>query len=142
MNTQISIPVSTSLFLELAEFLEAKKDGRDPVQVVSDAIDYWMANADSKPELLHQSATHGFQWKSLFLPSGTEIRMQYKGQYHYAAVDGDQVMFDGKPTTPGSLANKITGTSRNAWRDLWIKRPGDTTWSLADDCRAEGQPSE
>lgn len=39
---------------------------------------------------------------------------------------------------PGRLANTIAGTSRNAWRDLWIKRSGHTEWRLADDCRTAG----
>ena len=61
--------------------------------------------------------------------------MQYKGQYHYAKVEGDHLVHEGEPTTPGSLANTVAGSSRNAWRDLWIKRPADTEWRLADDLR-------
>lgn len=41
------------------------------------------------------------------------------------------LMFD----IPGRLANTVAGTIHNAWRDWWIKRPGDTEWLLADDCR-------
>ena len=61
--------------------------------------------------------------------------MQYRGKYFYAQVDGDQVVFDGEPITPSALANKITMSSRNAWRDLWIKRPKDDDWKLAQDLR-------
>jgi len=139
METQVSIPVHTRLFLDFAEFLESKGDSRDPVRAVSDAIDYWMSNADWKPELLKVSSTLGYQWKGLFLPDSTEVRMQYKSQWHYARVDGDKLVYECKPTTPGRLANTITGTSRNAWRDLWIKRPTDAEWLLADDCRAAGE---
>lgn len=140
METQISIPVQTRLFLDLAEFLESKGDSRDPVLAVADAIDYWMQNADWKPELIRQATTSalGYQWKSLFLPSGTEVRMQYKGEWYYSKVDGDKLFYEGEAFTPGRLANTIAGTSRNAWRDLWIKRPGDTEWLLADDCRTAG----
>lgn len=137
METQISVPVQTQQFLALVDFLQSNGDGRDPVHVIADAIDYWMDNASWKPELLQQSAARGYQWKSLFLPEGTEVRMQYKGQYHYAKVIGDQLIYEGKPISPGSLANTITGTSRNAWRDLWLKRPNDPEWRLADDCRAD-----
>lgn len=135
METRIAVPVPTQLFIDLAEFLRSKGDMRDPVIAVSDAIDYWMSNADWKPELLRDSAGRGYQWKSLFLPDGTEVRMQYKGQYHYAKVEGDHLVHEGEPTTPGSLANTVAGSSRNAWRDLWIKRPADTEWRLADDLR-------
>lgn len=137
METQISVPVPTQQFLDLAEFLRSQGDTRDPVVAVTDAIDYWMDNASWKPELLRQAPTSnlGYQWKSLFLPDTTEVRMQYKGDWHYAKVEGDKLMYEGEPITPGRLANTITQTSRNAWRDLWIKRPTDAEWLLADTCR-------
>ncbi len=138
METQISIPVQTQQFIALADFLRDNGDRRDPVLVIADAIDYWMENASWKSELLRQSTARGYQWKGLFLPEGTEVRMQYKGQYHYAKVEGDQLVYEGKPITPGSLANTIASSSRNAWRDLWVKRPSDPEWRLADDCRSDG----
>ena len=137
MKTQISVPIYTQQFLELANFLRSNGDPRDPVEIVSVAIDYWLDNASWKPELLSESDTRGCQWKNLFLPSGTQIRMQYKGAYFYAKVDGDEIIYDGQPISPGSLANTIAGNSRNAWRDLWIKRPEDKEWKLADECRSE-----
>lgn len=137
MKTKISVPIYTQQFLELANFLRSNGDPRDPVEIVSVAIDYWLDNASWKPELLSESDTRGYQWKNLFLPSGTQIRMQYKGAYFYAKVDGDEIIYDGKPISPGSLANTIAGNSRNAWRDLWIKRPDDKEWKLADECRSE-----
>lgn len=138
METQISVPIQTDQFIALADFLRDNGDKRDPVLVVADAIDYWMDNASWKSELLRQSTARGYQWKSLFLPEATEVRMQYKGQYHYAKVEGDQLVYEGKPITPGSLANTIASSSRNAWRDLWVKRPSDPEWRLADDCRSDG----
>ncbi|MEJ7804704.1 MAG: hypothetical protein WKG03_02120 [Telluria sp.] len=140
MKTCISVPVQTQQFIELANFLRSNGDPRDPVQIVSVAIDYWLDNASWKPELLSESDTRGYQWKNLFLPSGTQVRMQYKGVYFYAKVEADEIVYDGKPISPGSLANTIAGNSRNAWRDLWIKRPADKEWKLADECRAEAVP--
>jgi hypothetical protein len=141
METQVSIPLPTRLFLDLAELLKAKGDTRDPVLAVADAVDYWMQNVDWKPELLRQAPTShlGYQWKSFFLPDGTEVRMQYKSEWYYAKVEGDKLVYEGEPITPGRLANTIAGSSRNAWKDLWIKRPADTEWLLADDCRAAGE---
>lgn len=137
MKTQISVPIYTQQFLELANFLRSNGDPRDPVEIVSVAIDYWLDNASWKPELLSESNTRGHQWKNLFLPSGTQIRMHYKGAYFYAKVDGDEIIYNGKAISPGSLANTIAGNSRNAWRDLWITRPEDKEWKLADECRSE-----
>lgn len=137
MKTYISVPVQTQQFIELANFLRSNGDLRDPVQIVSVAIDYWLDNASWKPELLSESDTRGYQWKNLFLPSGSQIRMQYKGVYFYAKVEDDEIIYEGQSISPGSLANTIAGNSRNAWRDLWIKRPEDKEWKLADECRAE-----
>jgi hypothetical protein len=76
-------------------------------------------------------------WKHLFLPHGTTVRMKYQGQFHYAKVEGDHLVFDGKPISPSEFANCVTGTSRNAWRDLWIKRPTDQDYYLAETLRSE-----
>jgi len=87
------------------------------------------------------SKSPGYTWKykdaSLFLPHGSEIRMRYKGRTYYAKVDGDQIMYEGKPITPATLANTVAGSSRNAWRDLWVKRPADAIWLLADQLRRD-----
>lgn len=146
MNEQIAVPVKVADFLELAEFLRSNGDPRGPVEVVTTAIQYWMENAEWKREDLMPEAleSRGYTWKykeaSVFLPDGTQVRMRYKGRYHYAAVKGDEIYFNGELHTPATLANTITQTekgpgSRNAWRDLWIKRPNETEWHLADDLR-------
>ena len=136
MKTQIAVPIETEQFVALVDFLRSKGDARDPVRVVAEAIDYWIENASWKSELLKTSVARGYQWKDLFLPDGTEVRMQYKGDYYYAKVEGDQLIYEGAAITPGSLANTIASSSRNAWRDLWLKRPNDPVWRLADDCRS------
>ncbi|SFO12295.1 hypothetical protein [Nitrosospira briensis] len=137
MTSNVSVPIPTAQFLELAGFLQRNSDPRDPVEVLSEAVQYWLDNAISKIEPLVEvnRNTRGYQWKNLFLPQGTQIRMQYKGAYSYARVEDDQIVYRGKSISPGSLANTIAGTSRNAWRDLWIKRPQDKEWKLADECR-------
>jgi hypothetical protein len=135
MKSQIAIPIDTKTFLELAEFLKEKNDPRDPVEVADQAIWYWMDNASWKPELLRDTDASGYQWKSLFLPAGTQIRMQYKGSYFYAMIEGDEMMYEGESTSPASFANKITQSSRNAWRDIWVKRPQDSEWKLANALR-------
>lgn len=149
MKTYISVPIATGQFLDLISFLQEEGSDRDPVDVVSTAIDYWMQNASwKKEELLPEtfySESHGYTWKykdySLFLPDGTEIRMPYKGSYHYAKVEGDDIKYNGRNMSPGTLANTITSSSRNAWRDLWIKRPGEKEWTLADEIRHAAQTS-
>lgn len=137
----LSIPVRTSLFLQLARFLEEKGTTRDPVSTVEMAIEYWMDNADWKSDDLlpetrpAQKLARGYRWKELFLPDKTEVRMRYKGKYHYAKVVGDDFLYDDRIASPSQFANNVTGTSRNAWRDLEVKRPTDLSWRLAEQLR-------
>lgn len=78
----------------------------------------------------------GYHWAPLFLPNGTLIRMEYKKEVSGAAVKNNKIEFKGEYYSPSELARVIaSGTSRNAWRDLLIKRPGDADWCLADDLR-------
>lgn len=136
MSSTVAIPVPTRQFLELAEFLKQEGDLRDPVEVVSQAIDYFIDKASWKQDdLLVTAQDRGYQWKNLFLPSGTQLRLSYKGTYHYAVVEGDQLIHNGLATSPSVLANSVTGSNRNAWKTLWIKRPDDKDWALADGLR-------
>ncbi len=83
----------------------------------------------------------GYHWAPLFLPNGTTIRMEYKREAFYAMVKFGKIHFKDNTYSPSELARAIAvgkaglGTSRNAWRDLYIKRPGDPGWVLADDLR-------
>lgn len=78
----------------------------------------------------------GYRWANVFMPNGTEIEMLYKGRKYRAWVKHQKIVFDGREYSPSELARRIAdNTSRNAWRDLRIKRPGDKDWSLADHLR-------
>lgn len=78
----------------------------------------------------------GYHWAPLFLPNGTSIRMEYKRDTAYATVKFGKIDYQGNSYSPSEFARAVANnTSRNAWRDLLIKRPGDTDWVLADDLR-------
>jgi hypothetical protein len=147
MKTFVAIPVPTDEFLALVNFLREEGSSRDPVETVSHAIDYWIKNARKNPNNLSSGKIdtlgRGFTWKhkdnQIFLPHDTEIRMRYKHRYHYAKVEGDEIIYEGKSLSPARLARTITNSSRNAWHDLWIKHPGWKTWKLADEWRRTKQ---
>lgn len=81
-------------------------------------------------------ATAGYTWKRLHLPPGTDLRMWHKGDYHYARVEGDRIMYQGHSVSPHEFTALVTGTVRNAWNDIWIRRPGEREWTRAADFRA------
>jgi hypothetical protein len=148
-DTQVNVPLPTSLFLDLAAFLRESGSSRDPVHVVADAIDYWMENASWKREVLMPdtvtSKPAGFTWSysgvSVFLPNGTKLKKDRR--YHSPAVadviDG-AVVYNEQAMSPNEFASIASkGASINAWRALWVKRPHDEDWTLADELRARAK---
>ncbi|MBX3452797.1 MAG: hypothetical protein KF777_24890 [Planctomycetaceae bacterium] len=137
-QSTISVPVPTDTFLALYEFLKGESVDLDPVEAVERAIDYWIDNASWKPEMSERKRTSAaFRWKEVSLPDGTEVRMKYRGEYHYARIEGDAFLVEGARSSPSQFAHAVTNTSRNAWRDLEVKRPHDRTWMLAAKLRRE-----
>jgi hypothetical protein len=152
----VSIP--TDLFLRLLQHLQvAGSPPVDPDTAVAEAIEQWLAGqrpaesvdgmwTDEYMRDLHQEyerdvereraeQLRGYTWKGLWLQNGTELRMRYKGKTFYAQVRGDDLVYDGVPSSPAQMVNTITGTNRNAWRDLWIKTPDDKEFVPAEQAR-------
>ena len=122
MSHTISLQISTRTFLELTDYLREYGDERDPSEVAAIAIDAWLALT---------KGARGYQWKGLFLPQRTEVRMLSGGTYTYAHVLGDALVYGGQALTPSQFAGLIGGAGRNAWRDLWIRLPGSRQWKKA-----------
>lgn len=136
----VNVPVKLDTLNALLAFLQEMGSDRDPIDVIDKAIWYWMENAEWKredlmPEIFKK--THrGYRWKSVLLPPGTKIRMTYRSQVHHAEIVGDHFTYEGRSVSPSEFANSVAGgTARNAWRDLWVKRPFDQHFVLADDLR-------
>lgn len=79
----------------------------------------------------------GYRWQELDLPNGTQLYMEYKREKHYACVKNEKIIYKDEPFSPSQLVRKITNTTRNAWRDLYIQYPGKKEWKLADVLRAQ-----
>ncbi|MDW7747019.1 hypothetical protein [Halomonas sp.] len=80
--------------------------------------------------------SRGFQWKTLFLPNGAEVKMVYKGRTYHGVISHERVTDQDGSFTPAEWARKVANyTARNAWRDIWIRKPGQAEWILADKAR-------
>lgn len=148
-NSFLNVPIPTDDFLELVDFLRENDSPLDPVLAVRQAIGYWIESSETWGEddwrrLLHigvqeepeRPKSDGYLWKTVLLPPGSSVRMQYKGKTYHASIKGDDFIYDNKSTSPSEFANLVAGgTSRNAWRDLWIKRPQDREFRPADKLR-------
>lgn len=140
MDHPISLPISTATFLKLADYLRDYGDERSASQIATMAIDAWLAVA--KGESSFVPSVRGYQWKNLFLPERTEVRMLCGETYAYANVVGDQLVFDGHAISPSQFASLIGGLRRSAWRDLWLRLPGTRQWKKAGFLRIDqNEPS-
>ncbi len=135
MTKRSAVSIPTTLFIELLNHLHFYgSPHRDPDDAVTEAVEQWLRRAFEdlfKPR--------GYTWKDLWLQDGTELRMRYKGQTYYARVHEDDLLYDGSPISPAQMVNAITGTNRNAWRDLWIKAPGESEFIPAEQERSRSR---
>ena len=129
LDNFVCVPIPTDLYITLLEKHPTKANS-----VIESLIyDYLDRNKDDDLDL--NSLFEGYNWSNVFLPHQTKMRMKFGGEYHYATVTGDKIIFEDEIYSPSKLANKIAGHHRNAWECLWIRRPSDKEWRLADDLR-------
>ncbi len=130
-NEAIAVGIPSRVYLDLILQLRQYGDMRQPDEIVAVAINTWLAAQRSGP------GGHGYQWRSLFLPDGTKLRMRYRGLYYYAQIEGDALVYAGEVVSPRDWTLMVTGTVRNAWRDIWIRRGAHELWTRACVWRAE-----
>jgi hypothetical protein len=135
----VAVPLPLHQFTQLVRFLDAKGARKDPLSAVTEAVDYWMENADWKTSDLLGIPDRvdgvGYWWKDLFLPSGTQLRMSYKGKMYVAEVKGSDIFYEDKIVSPSEFTFAVTNTARNAWRDIELLFPNSTQWEAADRLR-------
>jgi hypothetical protein len=73
----------------------------------------------------------GYQWKCLFLPEGSDLRMTYAHTDYFARVSGGAIVYQGERMSPRQFTQAVAGDGRNAWRDLWLRMPGEKSWTRA-----------
>jgi hypothetical protein len=95
------------------------------------AIRAWLADnahaaaAAAAADADADAGSRGYQWKELFLPDGTAVRMRCGDEVHHARVTGDAIVYHGRRVSPRQLTLAIAGAGRNAWRDLSLRLPGE-----------------
>ncbi|MYM30035.1 hypothetical protein GTP58_17020 [Duganella sp. CY15W] len=105
------------------------QDRRSVDHIATIAIKEWMARNYGRP------VERGYQWKNLFLPHGTRLRINHCYMSHFAQVEGDLLIAEGRVVTPRGWANEVCGCVRNAWRDIWVQRHYTECWMRASDWR-------
>lgn len=87
--------------------------------------------APAPPPSPASAAASGYQWKELFLPDGTDVRMRCDGDVYHARVNGDSIVYQGHRVSPRQLTLAVAGNGRNAWRDLSLRLPGEKRFQRA-----------
>ena len=126
------------LLAELTMHLSKTGSKLTPAEAAAVAIRTWI-NAQQRPapSETDPAATRGYQWKTLFLPEGTELRMSTAGSTCHARVVGDDIIYKGRKVSPRGMTLAVAGEGRNAWRDLYLKFPGQGSFVPASRCRRE-----
>ena len=152
MGSKVCVPIDADMY---AEFILRSGKNVDVASFIENIVQNYLDGTEGDPKIWsdqHAEKFHAqlgedfektygdpegfYQWDNLFLWNGTKIRMRYKGRNYFAVVRDDEINFEEEAYTPSQLAKKIAnGTSRNAWKDLWIKNRGSSQWVLADDLR-------
>ncbi len=137
MKSTTSLEVDTAILLKLIQQLQRRGGAQDLSEAISTAIAFWIDEQSKLSPGADPASVRGYQWKSLFLPEGTVLRSWSYGEHNYAYVEGDQLIHNGRPVSPNRFAQSFARTTRNAWTDLFVRRPGDKQFKLADRLRQE-----
>lgn len=130
LDSFVSVPIPTALYASLV----ARYPDRVSTVIENVVTDFLERN---EVELVLPAEPEGIRWEALFLPSGTQIRTKYYGEYKVAHIDKDSILWDGSSySSIAQLANAMRGNKQNnAWMVLEIKRPSDKGWSPAQALR-------
>ena len=137
MVTTMTVQVPTDTLLKLIEKLRRRGGSQDISEAMTRAIECWLADPARFEPGADAEGLHGYQWKTLFLPEGTVLKSWSYGEHNYARVEGDQIIHDGRAVSPNQFAQSFARSTRNAWTDLFIRRPGDKTFKIARRLRDE-----
>ncbi|MQA42652.1 hypothetical protein [Rugamonas aquatica] len=129
----MTVQVPTDTLLQLIEKLRRRGGSQDISEAMTQALKCWLEDSARFAPGADPAGLHGYQWKTLFLPEGTILKSWSYGENNYARVEGDQIIHNGRAVSPNQFAQSFARSTRNAWQDLFIRRPGDKTFKIA--CR-------
>jgi hypothetical protein len=137
MFTTLSVQLPTDTLLRLVERLKNRGGSQDLSEAITGAVESWLDGCSDSSHAQDGFGARGYQWKSLFLPEGTILRSWSYGEHNYARVEGDEIIHEGKSVSPNQFARSFARTTRNAWFDLSVRRPGEKHFKMASLLRKE-----
>jgi hypothetical protein len=129
---------SVNAFIEnsLSDFLDRTQ--ADSGLWSDEYLDEILDEDEAERRALIGDPASGYRWQTVYLPNGTDLKITYKSQTKTAQIRHSQVWYDGKTTSPSQYAYLVANnTSRNAWRDIYVRFPNESDWTLADTLRRQ-----
>ena len=147
MTPNLCIAISAPTLRALLDFQSEHDQEADPADLADRAIRDWL---HYQRELAKPAGQRGYFWKKLFLPDGTRLRVSNHMTTRYAAVVGDDLVYESMTISPNRFAQMTLGSARNAWEVVYVQMPGQREWKLAlrlryalgaDERRAANRPA-
>ena len=129
----LAIPATT--LCRLLQYADAHQAELSAGELAARAMEEWLARAERGSPA--PSRPRGFQWKTVFLPEGTQLRAWNRSGFAYAEVVGDNIVHLGEAVSPHQFICRCQGISRSAWAEVSLLFPGENHWKRADQHRRE-----
>lgn len=139
MTPTICIAIAPRTLRALMDFQRDHCKEDELSELADRAIDDWLAH---QLELAKPKGQRGYFWKALFLPDGTRLRIASHAATRYAAVVGDDLVYNAMCLSPNQFAQQAIGSVRNAWSAIYIQMPGERAWTQAQRLRRAQRESE
>lgn len=137
MDATEALPIQSSLVQRLQAHLMRRGGAPDLQHALSAAIELWLAEQSKLRIGSDPASVRGYQWKSVFLPEGTQLCTRSYGADQYARIVGKELFFRGRAMSPNQFAHWAGRGTRNAWNDIYVRRPQDKFYIPAKRLRAQ-----
>ena len=124
------LPISLEIYHQLLSAASETGFEKEFWEIGESAIRDWMVR--HHPDTFSLRAVSGYQWKELFLPSGTLLRTVFGARQHHCVVEDNEIIYQGASVSPSGFVNAVGGMRRNAWSSLWLLFPETKTWVKAE----------
>lgn len=136
MKDIVTLAIPANALLRLLQFSSTQAGAASASELAAVAIDEWLNRA--QPAATPIARRRGYQWKTIFLPEGTQLRAcSRSGCAAYAEVIGDAIFHEGEPVSPHQFICRCKGISRSAWTEITLLFPDADIWKTADACRQD-----
>ncbi|KQZ43202.1 hypothetical protein ASD58_23360 [Duganella sp. Root1480D1] len=135
MKDIASLAIPATTLCRLLQYADAHQAELNAGELAAMAIEEWLARTEGGE--VPGIRLRGYQWKKVFLPEGTQLRVWNRSGYAYAEVIGDNIVHLGNAVSPHEFICRCKGISRSAWSEVALLFPGENHWRGADAVRRE-----